>query len=604
MRRSIQNFTSKPFKPTRNLRNALQPIHHHRQFFTRSNPTSNPIITKFIKFSKLTGLLITLIGSSIYLSDTRAGLHSWFGVPLIKALASQDPEESHQLAIKLLKFLGIHHLIQDKGIDGDQLKVELWGKKFSNPIGIAAGFDKHGDAIDGLFDIGFGYVEIGSITPEAQAGNPKPRMFRLPSTHSIINRYGFNSEEAQPIRSLTTPLSAESLTSGYPLPQILEKEVIPLDDRLCALVDDLDLPRSLRDGKVLGVNLGKNKWSAPDSIEDFILGIQRFGPLTDVLVINVSSPNTPGLRNLQSKSIFQELLFEMVKSRNELRTPQNGKEVRPALLVKVAPDLSYQELALQAGIDGIIVSNTTIARPPQAGSDLSINEPLKPLALRALSTIYTTTEGKIPLIGCGGISNGKDVIEYGRAGASLVQLYTSFTYEGIGLPRKIKDEVKEILKGKDWNEIIGMDAIREDPIERGIEEVKERLRFVEGKVKEYVERSERKNEKRFSEAQFAVPRSTSTSSGTLTGFTSQNSRSISSSSSNSLTPSTETQILSKPFTSSQSSTSSSSSSSSSSIPNQTIKEHQEKKEESVGILSDWKLKRSNEIKNGDCKRVV
>lgn len=236
-------------------------------------------------------------------------------------------------------------------------------------------------------------------------GNPQPRMFRLPSTNSIINRYGFNSDghlavmtklrnrvlsflnqhpylaptlsldsyaRAQLVGSLTTPLSSETLkTSPFTPLGARENELVPLDDRLGGLMEQLNLPRSLREGKVLGVNLGKNKTSAPDSIEDFVMGVQRFGPLADVLIVNVSSPNTPGLRSLQSKAIFQELLFEMVKCRDALADGQ-----RPALLVKVAPDLSYQELldigqvAREAQIDGIIVSNTTVTRPRAAGSGL------------------------------------------------------------------------------------------------------------------------------------------------------------------------------------------------------------------------------------------
>lgn len=225
------------------------------------------------------------------------------------------------------------------------------------------------------------------------------------------------------------------------------------------------MPRSLTPGKVLGINLGKNKVSDPDSIDDFVKGVASLGPYADVLVVNVSSPNTPGLRNLQRKGMLSELLEGVVKARDAL-----PGSVKPPVLVKVAPDLDDEQVsdiafaAQNSGIDGVIVSNTTISRPASAGSSPTLQEtgglsgpPVKALALRALSALYEQTDGKIPLVGCGGISTGQDALDYAKAGASLVQLYTGFVYGGVGLPRRIKDELAALLEkeGKAWKDVIG-----------------------------------------------------------------------------------------------------------------------------------------------------
>lgn len=262
-------------------------------------------------------------------------------------------------------------------------------------------------------------------------------------------------------------------TSIFPLPP---SNALPSHDVVAQLLasaegsdalvtDAVGIPRSLREGKVLAINLGKNKISAAESIDDFVNGVYAMGPYADILVVNVSSPNTPGLRNLQKKGILEELLIGVVKARDSL-----VGEFKPPVLVKVAPDLDQDQLddiaqaVLSSGIDGIIVSNTTITRPSSAGKASELLEagglsgpPVKPLALAALSALHSATGGKVPLIGCGGISNGADAIEFAKAGATLVQMYTSFIYEGVGLPRKLKDEITEILvkEGTTWKEIIG-----------------------------------------------------------------------------------------------------------------------------------------------------
>lgn len=377
---------------------------------------------------------------------------------------------------------------------------------------MAAGFDKHGEAIDGLFDLGFGYVEIGSITPEPQPGNPQPRLFRLPSTQSVINRYGFNSEGhlavlerlRARIHAYVTKNALLLPSATFPAPTISADpdpdpvEAILSNSSDTKVIESLGIPKSLKAGKILAINLGKNKVSAPESVDDFVNGVHTLGPYADILVVNVSSPNTPGLRSLQRRGMIQELLGEVIKARDSLSSNE-----KPVVLLKIAPDLSRQEVAdigiaaKETGVDGIIVSNTTISRPPTAGHgewiavvmtslrvaelvsesvtfylrslgddypDPAINEvgglsgpPLKPLALGTLQTLYALTGGSIPLIGCGGISTGADAIDYARAGASFVQLYTALGYQGVGLPRMIKDEIVAELKkeNKTWKDLVG-----------------------------------------------------------------------------------------------------------------------------------------------------
>ncbi|GAA6055874.1 hypothetical protein JCM3770_001536 [Rhodotorula araucariae] len=423
-----------------------------------------------------------------YAYDSRAGVHRWLVQPAFMALTKDDPELAHEIAVKLLaQNIGP----VDCGVDDERLAFELWGKKFDNPIGIAAGFDKHAQAIDGLFNLGFGYVEVGSITPEPQAGNPKPRVFRVPESQSVVNRYGFNSDgHAVALARLRqriigfvssyANLLPSSLFPAAPETQAAIEEFDPVRAYLASPqgagatpADAVGLPRSLKPGKVLGINLGKNKVSDPDSIDDFVKGIAALGPYADVLVVNVSSPNTPGLRNLQRKGMLSELLEGVVQARNLLPTA-----VKPPVLVKVAPDLDDEQIsdiayaARTSGVDGVIVSNTTISRPASAGSSPVLQEtgglsgpPVKTLALRALSALYEQTDGKIPLVGCGGISSGQDALDYAKAGASLVQLYTGFVYGGVGLPRRIKDELTELLEkeGKAWKDVVGSGRVKAVP---------------------------------------------------------------------------------------------------------------------------------------------
>lgn len=398
-----------------------------------------------------------LLGASaayLYSVDARSAVHQYLFCPLIR-LVTPDAEDGHKLGIWLLKWGLSPKLLFDK--DPESLHVNVFGKTLTNPIGCAAGLDKDAEAVDSIFATGFGYVEVGSITPQAQPGNPKPRFFRLPQDDAVINRYGFNSSGHEAVQGNLAVRVSRFINSYF-----ADKKAIQ--------------NLSLHKDKLLAVNLGKNKNG--DEISDYLLGVEKFQGLADVLVINVSSPNTPGLRKLQDSSKLTNLLSQVVAKRDSLIDGGDAlghSTHRPPVLVKVAPDLSGDELksivesAKTSKIDGIIVSNTTVQRP----KDLITQEehlrdqvgglsgkPLKPIALKALKTVAKYAKGsQLVLVGCGGISNGKDAIEFAKAGATFVQLYTAFAYAGPGLVAKIKDEVAEELQkeGKTWTEIIGQD---------------------------------------------------------------------------------------------------------------------------------------------------
>lgn len=396
-------------------------------------------------------LIAEILGVSAfayYALDARAGFHEYVLCPLIRA--TLDAETAHKFGIEAMKYglaprlRGEDKLLEDKL--EPLLGVEVFGQKLKSPIGLAAGLDKNGEAIDALFDTGFSYVEIGSITPEPQPGNPRPRFFRLPRDDAVINRYGFNS-----VGHLSV--------------------LATLKARFWDKVSETTETNAFRDGKLLAINLGKNKFG--DEVEDYVKGVRRLGLFADVLVVNVSSPNTPGLRDLQSEAKLTNLLTTVVGEREKVG--KNNLGAKPPVLVKVAPDLTEPEIELianaakQAKVDGIIISNTTIQRPTgllttdtdlvnQAGG-LS-GKPLKPLSLQALRTLRKyTKDSNLVLVGCGGISSGADALEFGKAGATFIEMYTAFAYKGPGLPAKVRDELAALLQkeGKTWQQIIGTD---------------------------------------------------------------------------------------------------------------------------------------------------
>jgi len=323
-----------------------------------------------------------------------------------------EPEDAHWLGIAALKS-GL--LLNSQADEDTILNIEVWEKKFSNPVGLAAGFDKNAEAPDAIIRQGFGFAEVGTVTPLAQPGNSKPRLFRLNEDKAIINRLGFNNHGLKPFRAK------------------LEKR------------------RRVGASGIVGANMGKNK-NSDDAILDYVTLIEALVNVADYLVMNISSPNTPGLRDLQGRDQLEELIAAALKARND-----NAKQNCP-LLLKVAPDLSDQDVkdisdvAIQFKIDGIIATNTTLDRPEylqseyrQESGGLS-GRPVYEPSTHILGEFYKCTEGKIPLIGVGGISSGFDAYEKIKSGASLVQLYTAMIYRGPGIAVKIRNELAECLR--------------------------------------------------------------------------------------------------------------------------------------------------------------
>lgn len=320
-----------------------------------------------------------------------------------------DPERAHHVAVwSLARGLGPR-----KGdADDPALASELWGLQFPNPVGLAAGFDKDAAAYRGALRMGFGFVETGTVTPRPQPGNPKPRLFRLTEDQAVINRYGFNSAGID--------ISAERLKR--------------------------------RGLGIVGANIGKNKEST-DAEADYIAGAKALAPLSDYLVINVSSPNTPGLRALQDRSQLSSLITAV----RHAATAACGGESKP-LLVKIAPDLTdedKQDIAAtvdETATDGLIISNTTITRPAglksrdKAEAGGLSGAPLFPLTHGLVGEMYRLTQGNTPIIGAGGIASGSDAYAMIRAGASLVQIYSALVFHGPGLVPRVTQELAVRLR--------------------------------------------------------------------------------------------------------------------------------------------------------------
>ena len=349
------------------------------------------------------------------MADQRTGSYKLMW-PLVRLL---DPERAHGLALTALKsgFLPAPAQVKD-----DVLRVNLWDLEFPNPVGLAAGFDKDAEVYNQMLAQGFGFVEVGSITPRPQPGNPKPRLFRLEDDHAVINRMGFNSE-------------------GH------DASVRRLQNR--------DRSRG-----IVGINLGKNK-ETEDAAADYEIGARNFGALADYMVINVSSPNTPGLRALQGPEPLRELL-----TRTKVALNEATKDTRtPPLLLKIAPDLTDEDKAdiaqvsQEVGIEGLIVTNTTIERPDSLQSQhkgetggLS-GRPVFEASTRVLGEMYEATKGKMVLVGVGGIEDAKTAYEKILAGASLVQLYSAMVYQGPGIAAGINRELAGMLKADGFSSV-------------------------------------------------------------------------------------------------------------------------------------------------------
>jgi dihydroorotate dehydrogenase len=334
------------------------------------------------------------------------------GQSVLLALA---PERAHDLAVKSLE-LGLYPRASEP--DDKRLAQRIFGLDFPNPIGMAAGFDKNARVPRELLLMGFGFVEIGTLTPRAQSGNPPPRMFRSMPDRAVINRLGFNNEGQE---------AALYRLQGY-LPGIV------------------------------GINLGAGRDSS-DRVGDYVAGIARMAEVACYFTINISSPNTPGLRDLQVPEVLDTLLAKVSEARASTRR-------KPPLLVKLAPDIARGDLAdvvkviLARGVDGIIVSNTTLARDGVRDRAFAAEtgglsgRPLFVRATRMLARIYRLTEGKLPLIGVGGIDSGEAALAKIEAGASLLQLYTGLVFEGPSLIGNIKQALLGAMQKQECNSLV------------------------------------------------------------------------------------------------------------------------------------------------------
>ena len=419
-----------------------------------------------------------------------------FGTLSIRKVVS-DAEDAHNIALKMLEMgLGptyrsrkrhYHDMIVDTSstisykVKDNANHERSATLKFPNCVGLAAGFDKNGVAIQELLEMGFGFVEIGSVTPEPQPGNAKPRLYRLEEDHGVINRYGFNSEGLDSVESNVLSYfvkagldSADDVRKNYNNAEYINKFKIFLLDAIRNLTTNDDKKLGL-----LGINLGKNKWrtSVEEAVEDYTRGIGQLGPYADYLVINISSPNTPGLRSMQRREPLICLLQSAIQARNMIDISKNshrrGKiQNLPPLFVKIAPDLTIDEMediadvVRETGVDGIVISNTTNSRPQSLQSKYKdetgglSGKPLKNLSTECISTMYKLTDGKVPIIGVGGVENGYDVYEKLRAGASVVQLYSMLTYKGPGQVARIRKELAMVMKENGnlgVSDVIGLD---------------------------------------------------------------------------------------------------------------------------------------------------
>lgn len=347
-------------------------------------------------------------------------LSSFFPVmrPVLHAL---DAETAHNLTIKALKC----PLTAQRSIHKDSaLRQKLLGLDFLSPVGLAAGFDKNGEAIDAMLGFGFGFVEVGTVTPLPQVGNEKPRIFREPTSRSVINRMGFPNKGA-----------------------------LALDVRIDAFREK----GKNKDG-IVGINIGKNK-ETEDAAVDYIELIDRYNGIADYFCVNISSPNTPGLRDLQNPKHLNPFLQKLIEARN------SAEGEKTPLLVKFAPDLASKDIAaigqviLDVGVDGLVLTNTTSQRPDSLPDDFrgqtgGLSGPhVNQLSTQVIAAFYKVTEGRVPIIGIGGIEDAQDAYAKIKAGASLVQLYTAMIYKGPKIAQDISKGLSSLLKQDGYSNI-------------------------------------------------------------------------------------------------------------------------------------------------------
>ena len=347
---------------------------------------------------------------------------------IFKIIKKFPPEISHSITLQLLKY----RYNYDLSFQDPALNQHIFGLDFKNPLGIAAGFDKNAEVINPLFKLGFGFVEVGTVTPEPQYGNEKPRVFRLPSDSAIINHLGFNNRGSKFVEKKLKKLNLNSISNN-----------------------------------IVGVNIGKNK-NSKNYIEDYKYCLEKLGPLAHYVTVNVSSPNTPGLRDIQKRGQIEKLVQSLKKKKNDLSSLN-----KIPIFFKISPDMDEEQIrdialmSLANNIDGLVISNSTIER-----SNILISKSKneigglsgKPLFLKStlmLKKMYALTNGQIPLIGVGGISNGQECYEKIKSGASLVQIYSALIYQGPEIIKLILIELLNILKTngyKNIKDVIGKDV--------------------------------------------------------------------------------------------------------------------------------------------------
>ena len=371
-------------------------------------------------------------------------------------LFAGDAEKVHERMLTSVEFIskipGFLPLLRSLFLEENPLlRTQLFDKTLNNPIGLAAGFDKDGRIHPALFALGFGFVEIGTVTPRPQEGNPRPRLFRLKEDHAVINRMGFNNQGAWKM--------AERLVANTLKIKSADADIFELSE---------DYPANIASG-MLGINIGKNKdTSLEKATDDYVSALSTLHPFAEYFTLNISSPNTEDLRNLQEKEALRILLDSVCARRDEL--DRNHSRNTP-LLVKLAPDLDGDALEnsvhviQEFSIQGIIVTNTTVERPELISKyrtetgGLS-GKPLQKRSTAMIRTLFAELGADIPIIGVGGIFNGADAYEKIRAGAAAVQIYTALIYEGPGLVRKVKEELANLLESdgyKSVSEAVGAD---------------------------------------------------------------------------------------------------------------------------------------------------
>jgi dihydroorotate dehydrogenase len=342
-----------------------------------------------------------------------------------------DPENTHEQTLALLSKMGALNGVLDRlySVHDRRLQLRVGSLTLSNPVGLAGGFDKNGIAVRAIAGFGFGFIEIGAVTALAQPGNPKPRLYRLPADEALINRLGFNNEGATVVAARLRRL----LENGGPLR-------IPL-----------------------GINIGRSKAVATrDAVADFLSAFEQVYPYGDFFTLNVSSPNTPQLRNLQEKNLLKGLL-QAIQQRNRELAGRVAQRMKP-VLVKIAPDMEFSQaddiiqVAMSEQIDGIIATNATaflretlVSRSEEPGG-LS-GKPLRALATSFVRHLYRAVGGKLPIIGVGGIFSAEDAYEKITAGASAVQIYTGFVYEGPGTVKRINQGLLRLLERDGYRSI-------------------------------------------------------------------------------------------------------------------------------------------------------